>query len=163
RVPLLAQAARKGDHPRRFAPGRPGSPGRPVCVSAGPCFGRGGGGQGGATGGQSAAMNAPSSVGVIAPPPRRLAVTRDRLCIEGHELAEVELGGWVYGPELGSAPVVMVVGGITATPFPFGDGDGEGWWPALCARDLIDPTQTTVLCPAWPGNGSRFAGVEDPE
>ena len=79
------------------------------------------------------------------------------------------LGGWVYGPELGTAPVVLIVGGITASPFPFGDGQSDGddpraaWWPALCAPDLIDPAKHTVLCPSWPGNGSTWKGFDDPD
>jgi homoserine dehydrogenase len=64
--------------------------------------------------------------------------------------------------------VFIVVGGITATPFPFGDGvsteqggHAEGWWPALRDSDLIDPEKHTVLCLAWPGNGSSWRGVDD--
>lgn len=86
------------------------------------------------------------------------------MTIEGHVLTDVALGGWVYGPELGAAPAVVVVGGITASPFPFGDGpDGnhEAWWPALAAPDLIDPTRYTVLCPCWPGHGSTWRGFDD--
>ena len=48
-----------------------------------------------------------------------------RITIEGRTLDDVQLGGWVYGPELGTAPVVLIVGGITASPFPFGDGAGR--------------------------------------
>ena len=44
------------------------------------------------------------------------------MTVEGHALDDVVLGGWAYGPELGTAPVVVVVGGITASPFPLGDG-----------------------------------------
>lgn len=90
------------------------------------------------------------------------------MTIEGHVLSDVSLGGWLYGPELGTAPVIVVIGGITASPFPFGDGqsgsdDGaEAWWPALCAPDLIDPSRVTVLCPCWPGNGSTWHGFDDP-
>ena len=100
--------------------------------------------------------------------PRRLEVRRPSLTIEGHALAEVSLAGWAYGPELGTAPVVVVVGGITASPFPLGDGrseaDGgmEPWWPALFAPDLVDPARVTVLCPCWPGNGSTWRGFDDP-
>jgi homoserine dehydrogenase len=100
--------------------------------------------------------------------PRRLVVERPSMTIEGRDLAEVILGGWAYGPEIGTAPVVIVVGGITASPFPFGDSDpaaGAGrdaWWPALNAPDLIDPTKYTVLCPCWPGNGSTWNGFDDP-
>lgn len=100
--------------------------------------------------------------------PRRLVVEHASLTIEGRALDHVQLGGWVYGPELGTAPVVLVVGGITASPFPFGDGQAPGddsraaWWPALCAPDLIDPTRCTVLCPSWPGNGSTWHGFDDP-
>ncbi len=99
---------------------------------------------------------------------RRLDVARPSLVIEGHALSEVVLSGWAYGPELGTAPVVVVVGGITASPFPFGDGRGEGhggtdaWWPALFAPDLIDVSRMTVLCPCWPGNGSTWRGLDEP-
>ena len=51
----------------------------------------------------------------------RLVVERPSITIEGRELADVALGGWAYGPEIGTAPAVIVVGGITASPFPFGD------------------------------------------
>ena len=100
--------------------------------------------------------------------PRRLVIEHRSIAIEGHQLDEVQLGGWVYGPEVGTAPAVLIVGGITASPFPFGDGLAEGddaraaWWPALCAPDLIDPTTHTVLCPSWPGNGSTWKGFDDP-
>lgn len=91
------------------------------------------------------------------------------MTIEGHVIEDVLLGGWAYGPELGDAPVVVVVGGITASAFPFGDnrapeegGTGaEAWWSSLCAPDLIDPNRYTVLCPAWPGNGSTWRGFDD--
>jgi homoserine dehydrogenase len=100
--------------------------------------------------------------------PRRLVIEHLSITIEGRQLEDVQLGGWVYGPELGTAPVVLIVGGITASPFPFGDGQSEGedpraaWWPALCAPDLIDPAKHTVLCPSWPGNGSTWKGFDDP-
>lgn len=100
--------------------------------------------------------------------PRRLVIEHLSITIEGRALDDVQLGGWVYGPELGTAPVVVIVGGITASPFPFGDGHAEGedaraaWWPALCAPDLIDPATHTVLCPSWPGNGSTWKGFDDP-
>jgi len=63
--------------------------------------------------------------------------------------------------------VVIIVGGITASPLPFGDGksldDGgtEAWWPALNAPDLIDPSRMTVLCPQWPGNGTTWRGFDE--
>jgi homoserine dehydrogenase len=100
--------------------------------------------------------------------PRRLVIEHRSIDIEGRRLDDVQLGGWVYGPDLGSAPAVLIVGGITASPFPFGDGQAEGddaraaWWPALCAPDLIDPATHTVLCPSWPGNGSTWKGFDDP-
>ncbi len=100
--------------------------------------------------------------------PRRLVIEHLSITIEGRALDDAQLGGWVYGPELGTAPVVVIVGGITASPFPFGDGHAEGedaraaWWPALCSPDLIDPATHTVLCPSWPGNGSTWKGFDDP-
>ncbi|MCA9677008.1 MAG: alpha/beta fold hydrolase, partial [Myxococcales bacterium] len=112
-------------------------------------------------------MSAEPAVAAAALRPRRLVVSRAMMEIDGHRLEDVELGGWAYGPEVGSAPVVVVVGGITASPFPFGDGkrpeDGgqDAWWPALRAPDLIDPARHTVLCPCWPSNGSTWRGLAD--
>src|SRR5262245_39353902 len=94
--------------------------------------------------------------------PRRLVVERAMMSIEGHALEGVMLGGWAYGPDLGTAPVVVIVGGITASPFPFGGEGNEPWWPALDAPDLIDPSRHTILCPCWPGNGSTWRGFDDP-
>ena len=85
------------------------------------------------------------------------------MVVEGHVLEHVELAGYVLGPELGTAPVVVVIGGITASPFPFGDAESgaEPWWPALNAPDLIDPAKHTVLAPCWPGNGSTWRDFDD--
>lgn len=91
--------------------------------------------------------------------PEKLVVSAGSRVIDGHLLEGLELAGYALGPPLGTAPVVLVVGGITASPFPFG-GDGEAWWPALHAEDLIDPSKQTVLCPSWPGNGSTWRGFE---
>ena len=95
--------------------------------------------------------------------PTRLEVRVDAMSIEGHALAEVVLGGFVLGATLGTAPVIVIVGGITASPFPFGDAatGTEAWWPAMRAADLIDPSTHTVLCPCWPGNGSTWRGFDD--
>ena len=99
--------------------------------------------------------------------PRRHDVTAATMTIEGHTLADVSLAGWAYGPPTGTAPVTVVVGGITASPFPLGDqraevaGGTEPWWPALFAPDLIDITRTTVVCPCWPGNGSTWRGFDE--
>ena len=85
------------------------------------------------------------------------------MTIEGHALADVVLGGYVLGAALGTAPAVVIVGGITASPFPFGDtaSGTEPWWPAMNAPDLIDPATHTILCPCWPGNGSTWRGFDD--
>lgn len=100
-----------------------------------------------------------------APPvtPRREEVHLAAIVVEDHPLADVVLGGYVLGPPLGTAPVVIVVGGITASPFPFGDPatETEAWWPALQGPERIDPETTTVLCPCWPGNGSTWRGFDD--
>jgi homoserine dehydrogenase len=95
--------------------------------------------------------------------PVRYDVRRDAMTVEGHALADVELAGYLLGQPLGAAPVVIVIGGITASPFPFGDPatGAEAWWPALAAEGLIDPARATVLCPCWPGNGSTWRGFDD--
>ncbi len=90
------------------------------------------------------------------------------MTIEGHTLADVVLSGWAYGPDVGEAPVVVIVGGITASPFPLGDdtqaadSGREAWWPSLFGPGLIDPSRHTVLCPCWPGNGSTWRGFDGP-
>lgn len=90
------------------------------------------------------------------------------MTIDGQQLADVVLSGWAYGPEVGTAPAVVVVGGITASPFPLGNSPAsdeaasDAWWPALFGPDLIDATRRTVLCPCWPGNGSTWRGFDDP-
>ncbi len=101
--------------------------------------------------------------------PRRIEVALPSMTLAGHELLDVVLAGQAYGRPLGEAPVVMICGGITASPFPFGDGvpieaggRGDGWWPAMQAAELVDLSRHTVLCPAWPGNGSSWRGVSDP-
>ena len=100
---------------------------------------------------------APSSARPVA----RLVVRRDAMMIEGHALHDVELAGYAIGAPLGTAPVAVIVGGITASPFPFGSGDDEerpAWWPALA--DLIDLDRTTVLTLCWPGNGSTWRDLD---
>jgi len=76
-------------------------------------------------------MSATAPASSAAPLPRRFEVRRDAMVVEGHALADIELAGYLVGRPLGSAPVVVVVGGITASPFPFGDAasSAEAWWP----------------------------------
>lgn len=92
--------------------------------------------------------------------PRPLTVHLPELTLGGQHLRDVRLRGHASGRPLGDAPVVLVVGGITASPFPFGDGPQAGWWPALDHPELIDLNRHTVLCPAWPGHGSSWEGLE---
>jgi homoserine dehydrogenase len=94
--------------------------------------------------------------------PVRFAVRRDAMLVEGHALADLELAGYRIGPPLGTARVVVISGGITGSPFPFGDpaSGAQAWWSALAAPDLIDLSRTTVLCPCWPGNGSTWRGFD---
>jgi homoserine O-acetyltransferase len=99
--------------------------------------------------------------------PRRLVAELPSLTIDERAVTDVTLAGYAYGPALGTAPVVVVVGGITASPLPFGEAsapdDGSttaasGWWSALADPELVDLERTTVLCPAWPGSGSTWSG-----
>jgi len=95
--------------------------------------------------------------------PRRLVVRREAMVIEGHALEDVELAGYALGAELGTAPIFVVVGGITASPFPFGGDGHDAWWPALAGVDRIDIARATVLVPCWPGNGSTWRGFDTVE
>jgi homoserine acetyltransferase len=108
-------------------------------------------------------MSASAPLPEIVPCPVRYEVRREAMVVEGHALAGVVLAGYLVGQPLGTAPVVIVVGGITASPFPFGDpaSSTEPWWPALQAPELVDPSAATVLCPCWPGNGSTWRGFDD--
>ncbi|HEY6039480.1 MAG TPA: homoserine dehydrogenase, partial [Kofleriaceae bacterium] len=106
---------------------------------------------------------AAASVRLVA---RRLVVRRDAMMIEGHALHDVELAGYAIGAQLGSAPVAVIVGGITASPFPFGSGaeldpaePSDAWWPALA--ELIDLERTTVVTVCWPGNGSTWRDLDN--
>jgi homoserine dehydrogenase/pimeloyl-ACP methyl ester carboxylesterase len=74
------------------------------------------------------------------------AITPERLVVRH---GERELVGYALGAPLGTAPVVAIVGGITASPFPFGP---DPWWPSI--EPLVDPARHTILTLAWPGNGS---------
>src|SRR6188472_192342 len=91
--------------------------------------------KGGVAHGEASYNAAMATLAASALNPRRLVIDHLSLTIEGRTLEDVQLGGWVYGPELGTAPAVLIVGGITASPFPFGDGESEGdapraaWWP----------------------------------
>ncbi|MBA2540887.1 MAG: hypothetical protein H0V17_14705, partial [Deltaproteobacteria bacterium] len=108
----------------------------------------------------------PSPAAPTVAAPHHITVKRASMTVEGHALEDVALSGYVLGQPLGTAPIVIVVGGITALPFPFGDQSDpenviEPWWPALRAPDLIDPDTMTVLCPCWPGNGSTWKGFDN--
>ena len=92
--------------------------------------------------------------------PQLLTVTLPEVHLGGQLLRAVRLCGYWHGQPLGTAPVVLPVGGITASPFPFGDGEHPGWWPALDTADLVDPTQHTILCPCWPGNGTSWTALQ---
>ena len=98
---------------------------------------------------------------IVSRAPRAIGLHVPEGRVNGHLLRDLNLTGTLYGRPLGTAPVWMVVGGITASPLPFGDGEAEGWWPALARPGLIDLTQHTVLCPALPGHGTHWRGLED--
>jgi homoserine dehydrogenase len=108
-------------------------------------------------------MSAIAPLPTSLPSTQRLEVHREQMVIEGHALEDVTLAGTLLGQPLGSAPVVLVVGGITASPYPFGDAatGTEPWWPALEAPDLVDPARHSVLSVCWPGNGSTWRGFDD--
>jgi homoserine dehydrogenase len=108
-------------------------------------------------------MSAPAPAPALALAPRRLDVSLPELVVDSHRLHDVVLSGYATGPELGTAPVAIVVGGITASPYPFvtSPAGDEPWWPALGAPDLLDIERTTVLAFAWPGNGSTWRNFDD--
>jgi len=104
-------------------------------------------------------MSVIAPVALPRPSPRRLVVTRDALTIEGHALYDVELAGFAIGAALAAGtPIAIIVGGITASPFPFGGEDSEPWWPAI--EPLLDLERTTVLTLCWPGNGSTWRDLD---
>ncbi len=108
-------------------------------------------------------MSAIAPAASLLPSTRRLEVHREQMVIEGHALEDVTLVGTLLGQPLDAGcPVVLVVGGITASPYAFGDAatQTEPWWPALIADDLVDPARQTVLGFCWPGNGSTWKAFD---
>lgn len=93
------------------------------------------------------------------PRPRPAEVRLPRLSLQGMMLEDVVLRGSAYGVPVGDGPVVVTVGGITASSQPFGDGEQRGWWPALLDKGLVDPTTQTLLTPDWPAQGSGWSGL----
>jgi hypothetical protein len=59
-------------------------------------------------------MSAIAPLASSLPSTQRLEVHREQMVIEGHALEDVTLAGTMFGQPLGTAPVVLVVGGITA-------------------------------------------------
>ncbi len=95
------------------------------------------------------------------PTPHSLEHTLPRHELAGVPVEELTLRGLRYGRPLGEAPVIVLMGGITAPPTALGDGRGPGWWSALARPELIDTRRFTVLCPALLGNGSEWRGFAE--
>ncbi len=93
--------------------------------------------------------------------PIRLDVRLPALRVGTHDLTDLHLTGTLTGQPLGAAPMVVLLGGITADDLPLGAADAPGWWPALGAADRFDPATTTVLAPALAGKGTSWAGLTD--
>ena len=95
--------------------------------------------------------------------PRVLTTHHEHLSADGLDLRDVTLSGVHYGREIGTAPVFVLIGGLTADPYALGNGEQPGWWHALAGEGCIDPTRHTVLCPALPGSGTHWASLDDPD
>jgi homoserine dehydrogenase len=95
--------------------------------------------------------------------PRVLTTHHENLSADGLDLRDVTLSGVHYGCEIGTAPVFVLIGGLTADPYALGNGEQPGWWHALAGEGCIDPTRHTVLCPALPGSGTHWASLDDPD
>ncbi len=96
----------------------------------------------------------------ILPQPRALLGRVAELPLElGDTLQDVTLRGFAYGPPLGSAPVFVLAGGITADALPLGDGRRPGWWQALEATGLLQLDRHTVLAPGTLGNVSDWPAL----
>jgi homoserine dehydrogenase len=95
--------------------------------------------------------------------PRTLTHHLDTLHVEGTALSDLTLSGTLYGQPLGTAPVFVLLGGLTSDPYPLGRDGDPGWWHALRGPGLLDLDQHTVLSPALPGSGTTWASLEDPD
>lgn len=95
------------------------------------------------------------------PTPHPIALTLPERELAGERVEALTLRGVRYGRPLGAAPVVVLMGGITAPPTAFGDGASPGWWSALDRPELIDTRRVTVLCPALLGNGSDWRALAE--
>ncbi|MBU2525842.1 MAG: alpha/beta fold hydrolase [Bacteroidetes bacterium] len=70
---------------------------------------------------------------------------------KGHTLANVALTYETFGPELGQAPVVLVVHALTGNSKVCG---AKGWWQDVIGPNkAIDTNHYTVFAPNIPGNG----------
>ncbi len=78
----------------------------------------------------------------------------------GGVLTDVALRGFAWGQPLGTAPVVVLAGGITADALPLGDGTQPGWWQALEAAGLLPLDRLTVLAPGTLGNVSDWPALQ---
>lgn len=92
----------------------------------------------------------------VLPTPRALHARADLRTELGAILRAVDLRGHAYGQPLGTAPVVVLAGGITADALPLGDGQQPGWWQALHACGLLDSERQTILAPGTLGNVSDW-------
>jgi len=73
------------------------------------------------------------------------------------EVTSVDLSYQVFGPTLGTAPVVLITHALTGNSQVTGDG---GWWTSLVGADkAIDTEKYTVLAFNIPGNG--YDGLEE--
>ncbi len=79
----------------------------------------------------------------------------------GHTVAsDLQLRGYQCGVPLGQGDIYVIMGGITASPFPFGSPKHNPWWPALRNEQLVNLSETTVLTMALPGMGSSWKELE---
>ncbi len=88
---------------------------------------------------------------------------RDSFALGQRTLQNVVLRGVRFGCPVGDAPLVLVIGGITASPYPLDHAEHTGWWPAMGAPELLDPQRQTILTFRWPGSGSQWDGMGDPD
>lgn len=81
---------------------------------------------------------------------QKLTIHNYRTC-RGLRLKKIPLTYQVFGPPLGTAPVVLVTHALTGNSSVAGE---NGWWSSLIGENkCIDLNQFTILCFDVPGNG----------
>ena len=86
-------------------------------------------------------------------------ITLKNFKLHSGKILDINLSYQIFGPELFSAPVILVNHALTGNSSVAGE---KGWWKELIGSGkILDTNQLTVLCFNIPGNGYGGDLIED--